>query len=138
MAEDLTMHFWRPQVGRLGAPITWTRTRSGNGRGSSEYGGSTSSAQTTGPTSTSEQASQSCPPPSLPLPPQTLCRLRGTSHFPWSHFCNKPDDYFDISPTQWIASVLTQVCTPSEQACLRAQTLVRAQSWAFSALGGKV
>lgn len=100
MAEDLTMLSWRPRAGQLDALITWMRTRSGNG--SSEFGGSTSSAQMTGPTSTSEQAEQPA------LPPSSLCscpapsdpvQASGGSHFPWSlrHFCNKPDDYFDIS-----------------------------------------
>lgn len=102
MAEDLTMPSWRPRVGQLDARITWMRMRSGSGSGLSECGGSTSSAQTTGPTSTSEQAGASLPstlPLPLPPPPQTLCRLWGTSHFPWSlrHFCNKSDDYFVIS-----------------------------------------
>lgn len=64
MAEDLTMPSWRPRVGQLDARITWMRTRSGNGSGSSECGGSTSSAQTTGPTSTSEPG-QACLLPSL-------------------------------------------------------------------------
>lgn len=71
----------------------------------------------TGPTSTSEQAGTSClRPPSAPAP-QTLHRLLGTSHLPES------GDTFVTSQmvilyflTKWIASVLTQVCTPSEQA----------------------
>lgn len=81
----------------------------------SACGGSTSSAQMTGPTSTSEQAGTSCLRPSAPAP-QTLWLL-GTSHLP------KSGDTFVTSQmvilyflTKWIASVLTQVCTPSEQA----------------------
>lgn len=114
MVGDLTMHSWRPQAGLLGAPTIWTKTRSESGNGLSAYGGSMSSGLTTVPTSTSEKASgpepSSRPPPCSTLRSYAASRAPSTSPGVWRCFCNKPDDYFDISRQGELIS--TQVNAP--------------------------